>query len=176
MPLANTLIFSGIAFTVVFYVAMFVAFTVGLVPRSEDYVHGGWLSAQYNERALRFSSPLSAICGITGAIIDAYILIVPLFFIWDLHTPLRRKAGISAIFITGSAYVVFPPWELAPILPGTNLIQGCHIFCDRCRLPLATRHNKQDGYLLDNNAHVCNEVSLKYVAPPALDTYRRQYH
>lgn len=98
--LANVLIVSSIAFTVVFYVSMAVAFIVGVVPRSVDYA--AQLSAADAERALRLSPPLTAACGLVGLIIDVYILIVPFFFIWDLNMPVKRKVGMSAIFITGS--------------------------------------------------------------------------
>lgn len=98
--LANILILSSIAFTVVFYVSMAVAFIVGVVPRSVDY--SAYLPAADVERALRLSPPLTATCGLVGLLIDVYILVVPFFFIWDLNIPVKRKIGMSAIFITGS--------------------------------------------------------------------------
>ncbi|KAL2278486.1 hypothetical protein FJTKL_14408 [Diaporthe vaccinii] len=103
--LANILIVSSITFTVVFYVSMAIAFIVGVVPRSVDYV--AQLPAPDAERALRLSPPLTAACSVIGLIIDVYILVVPLFFIWDLNIPFKRKIGISAIFITGSTAVIF---------------------------------------------------------------------
>lgn len=101
--LANILIFSGITFTIVSYVAIAIGLGVGLAPRSNDHVPGGELSAQYSERAVRFSTPLSAACGVIGAIIDIYVVIVPLFFIWHLHTPMKRKVGLSAILVASFA-------------------------------------------------------------------------
>lgn len=98
--LASILIFSSITFTLVFYVSMMVAFIVAVVPRSVDY--DAPLPATDAERALRLSPPLAATCGIVGFLIDFYILILPLVFIWDSNIPVKRKVGISAIFITGS--------------------------------------------------------------------------
>lgn len=98
--LANILLVSSITFTIVFYVSMAIAFIVGVVPRSVDYA--AQLPVTDAERALRLSPPLTATCSLVGLIIDVYILIIPFFFIWDLNIPVKRKVGISAIFITGS--------------------------------------------------------------------------
>lgn len=98
--LSNILILSSLTFTVVFYVSMTAAFIVAVVPRSVDYA--AQLSAGDAERASRLSPPLTATCRVIGLMIDVYILIVPFFFIWDLQIPLRRKIGISTVFITGS--------------------------------------------------------------------------
>lgn len=98
--MSNILILSSLTFTVVFYVSMTAAFIVAVVPRSVDYA--AQISAADAERASRLSPPLTATSRVIGLMIDVYILIVPFFFIWDLQIPLRRKIGISAIFITGS--------------------------------------------------------------------------
>lgn len=92
-------------FTVGFYVSVLILSAVACTPKSEDYGSGGWLSPRVSERCKRYDSGVSAISGVVGALVDIYILLLPLFFVLHLHTSKRRKAGLAVIFIVGSAYV-----------------------------------------------------------------------
>lgn len=99
--LANTLIWSGLIFTLVFYLSLVIALAATSIPRASDYATGGWLSFKYNARANTYSEPLAAACGIVGAILDVYILVIPLYFIGNLRMSSKNKAGVGAIFFTG---------------------------------------------------------------------------
>lgn len=99
--LANALIWSGLVFTLLFYMALIIAFAATCIPRASDYATGGWLSLTYDIRAYKYSAPLAATCGIVGAILDIYILVIPLYFVWNLKMSARNKAGVGAIFFTG---------------------------------------------------------------------------
>ncbi|ROV89586.1 hypothetical protein VMCG_09947 [Cytospora schulzeri] len=107
VPLANTLIMSGIAFTSVFYTAVFVIVAAACIPRSQDYIAGDRLSTSFSTRSERLSDPVSAANGVVGAVLDVYILVVPLFFIWGLQTSRKRKASVSLVFMLGSAATIF---------------------------------------------------------------------
>ena len=43
--------------------------------------------------------------GVINVCDDFSILILPLFWVWKLHIPTKRKTGISLIFATGLLYV-----------------------------------------------------------------------
>lgn len=105
--LANGLIWSGLVFTFLFYMALIIAFAATGIPRAEDAATGGWLSLQYDDRVNTYSEPLAAACGIVGALLDVYILVVPLYFIWNLRMSSRNKAGVAAIFFTGILATAF---------------------------------------------------------------------
>lgn len=100
--LANALIWSGLVFTLAFYMSLIIAFAATCIPRASDYATGGWLSLTYDARANHYSAPLAAVCGIVGAILDVYILVIPLYFIWSLKMSSKNKVGVGAIFFTGS--------------------------------------------------------------------------
>lgn len=99
----HVLILSGMAFTFVFYTSVLVVLAVGCVPKSQDYASGGWLSPQYQERCNKYNPATTAASGVVGAVIDIYILLLPLLFVFQLQTSRRRKAGLAAVFIVGSS-------------------------------------------------------------------------
>lgn len=100
--LANTLIWSGLVFTCLFYTSLVISFAATCIPRASDYATGGWLSLTYDARTNKYSAPLAAVCGIVGAVLDVYILLIPLYFVWNLRMSPRNKVGVGAIFFTGS--------------------------------------------------------------------------
>lgn len=107
---SRVLILSGMIFTVVFYLVILVIVAVGCTPKSEDYIVGplgerftGWLSLTYSARCNKYSPSTTATLGVVGSVLDLYILVIPLFFVWELHTSSRRKAGLAAIFIVGAS-------------------------------------------------------------------------
>lgn len=103
--LANTLIWAGLVFTLGFYLSLVIAFCATSIPRASDYASGGWLSLTYDARANYYAEPLAATCGIVGAILDLYILIIPIYFVWNLRMSTKNKLGVASIFFTGSVYV-----------------------------------------------------------------------
>ena len=51
---------------------------------------------------------MGIIQGVFGLLSDVYIFILPLPSLWGLQMRLRRKLGISAIFLTGLMYSLPP--------------------------------------------------------------------
>lgn len=104
---SRILILPGLAFTVVMYLAILIVVAVGCVPQPADWATGlmgsGWLSPQYLERMEKYSAPTTAASGIGGAVIDIYILLLPLLFVSQLQISRSRKAGLAAVFILGSS-------------------------------------------------------------------------
>lgn len=99
----HALILLGMAFTFASYISVLVSLAVGCIPRSGDYASGGWLSLPYRERCNQYNPGITAASGVVGAVIDIYILLLPLFFISQLQTSKRRKAGLAAIFAVGAS-------------------------------------------------------------------------
>lgn len=102
---ANVLILSGMVFIVLFYISMLIVVAVGCTPKPADFAKGGWLSPIYHQRCYHYNHGTTAASGVVGAVIDIYILILPLFLVWELRTSTKRKTGLAAIFIVGSSYV-----------------------------------------------------------------------
>lgn len=102
---ASIMIWIGLSVDVVFYLATFIAFMVGCIPRPEDDHYGGWLSLTFAQRCNQVSTPTAAATGIVGSVLDIYILIIPLIMVSGLRASWKKKAGIFAIFIAGSSYV-----------------------------------------------------------------------
>lgn len=123
---ANVLILSGMVFTALFYITILIVVAVGCTPQPGDYAMGGWLSPVYHQRCYHYNHGTTAASGVVGAVIDIYILILPLFLVWELRTSTKRKTGLAAIFIVGSSYVVA---ILLPSLPLTNpaLFSNSHL-------------------------------------------------
>lgn len=51
------------------------------------------------------NKPLNVALGVVNIFSDFFILIVPLPAVWSLQLPIKKKVGISAIMLTGLAYV-----------------------------------------------------------------------
>ncbi len=101
---ASVLIWIGLSVNVVFYLATFVAFLSGCIPRpGDDQGLGAWLSLTFGARCNTISTPTAAATGIVGSVLDVYILIIPLVMVSGLRASWKKKAGIFAIFIAGSS-------------------------------------------------------------------------
>lgn len=110
---SNLMILGAMGFILAFYTSMIVALAVGCTPRPQDYVPGplgtaftGWKSTTYSARCNKFNPGITAALGVVGAAVDLYILVIPLFFISELHISSRRKIGLAAIFTIGASYVM----------------------------------------------------------------------
>lgn len=55
---------------------------------------------------VRLSVMISAVLNVVS---DFFILVLPLWAIWHLQMPLKRKFGVSIVFATGVLYVLPPP-------------------------------------------------------------------
>lgn len=104
-PVANLLLWFGIVSTALIYIICMCILLAYCVPRPEDYPLGGWVSLSYSNRCRMPSAYVVLLSGILGTVIDIYVLTIPLAFLWGLKTTVKRKAGLSAIFLAGSAYV-----------------------------------------------------------------------
>ena len=89
-------IYVGILTKCVFYLTSSVAQFAICVPRSGE----SWTSTSFDAR-LRKYRVMTVIQGIFGLTSDLYIFILPLPLLWRLHMPLKRKIGVTAIFLTG---------------------------------------------------------------------------
>ena len=92
---AKIAIYVGIIVNCLMYLTAVVADRVLCTPRSGD----SWTSIKFVARC-RISSKWSPISGIYGLISDIYIILLPQPILWRLQMPMRRKWGISAIFLT----------------------------------------------------------------------------
>ncbi|CAG9941675.1 unnamed protein product [Clonostachys rosea f. rosea IK726] len=102
-PVANLLLWFGIVSTALIYIICMCILLAYCVPRPEDYPLGGWVSLSYSNRCRMPSAYVVLLSGILGTVIDIYVLTIPLAFLWGLKTTVKRKAGLSAIFLAGSA-------------------------------------------------------------------------
>lgn len=64
------------------------------------------MDLSYEERCKKYNPSITAVIGVIGAVIDIYILVIPIFFVWALQISRSRKAGLAAIFLLGSSYVL----------------------------------------------------------------------
>jgi hypothetical protein len=108
-PVAKQLLWIGIAVTAVFYLTSMSVFLGHCVPRPADFASGGYLSLQTSARCFKVSGPVSLASGIVGTIIDFYVLVLPVVFLWSLRTSFKKKAGIAGVFLAGIVYV----WPLS---------------------------------------------------------------
>lgn len=92
------MILAGIAVINLFYLSCLVGALILCVPRQGD---GGWTSQASQTRCAWPDSQLSLAQGIFSTLSDFYVLAIPLHMVWGLNLPLRRKVGVSAIFLTG---------------------------------------------------------------------------
>jgi len=89
-------IYLGIAFNGLFYLASCVALIVLCVPRRGE----SWTSIGYATRCTH-AEAMGDVQGIFGLISDLYIFILPLPVLFSLQMTLRKKLGITAVFLTG---------------------------------------------------------------------------
>lgn len=85
-----------------FYFASMIAFIVMCGPKDGQSQYS-YLSALASDQCTR-THPLIIMTGVVNVASDLYLIVLPLPAVWALNLPLRRKVGISAIFLTGSMY------------------------------------------------------------------------
>lgn len=89
-------IYLGITINGGFYLASIVAILVLCVPRRGE----SWTSITYATRCTR-AEVMGDVQGIFGLVSDLYIFILPLPVLYNLQMSLRKKLGITAVFLTG---------------------------------------------------------------------------
>lgn len=89
-------IYFGIAFTILFYTSVMVAFFIIYMPRK-----GESLFTLLFKPRIRIGVAVAIVQGAFNVGSDLYILCLPIPGVWQLQAPLSKKIGISAIFLTG---------------------------------------------------------------------------
>jgi hypothetical protein len=92
----RSLLLGGIVCVTVFYMASVAALLAPTVP----WLRRGNLLDFYNHVGRHDDRILMAM-SVFGAVSDAFLLLVPLRLVWRLHMPLRKKIGVSVLFLTG---------------------------------------------------------------------------
>ena len=90
------LIFFGITIIVLFYTACLLIEVIDCTPRPEE----SWIVAQESKRCEQ-DKTLGYVMAAFNVLSDFYLLAIPLPIIWKLQLALRRKIGISIVFMTG---------------------------------------------------------------------------
>ena len=89
-------IYFGIALNGLFYLASCIALIILCIPRRGE----SWTSTSYATRCYH-AEAMGDVQGIFGLISDIYIFILPLPVLYRLHMSLKKKLGITAVFLTG---------------------------------------------------------------------------
>lgn len=98
--LTRWLVYAGIIMCGLFYPALIIANTVVFMPSpSQVNDNSAWMlrAAQFAHITLI----LSVIQSVFSTLSDIYLLVIPIQMIFQLHLPLERKIGISAVFMVG---------------------------------------------------------------------------
>lgn len=85
-----------------FYFGAVIALICQCIPRAK--ISNPTLAGRCTDVYLSF-----LISGVFNVLSDFFILVFPLWAIWHLQMPLKRKAGISFVFATGVLYVPLRP-------------------------------------------------------------------
>ena len=94
-------IYLGIIIGCLFYTSADIVFLITCVPRRGVR----WLSPEFAAQCTPATN-MNYVQGIFGVVSDLYIFILPLPVLWTLQMPLKRKLGITAIFVTGLMYTL----------------------------------------------------------------------
>lgn len=92
---AQILIWVGIVFVVLFYVACSIGQFKLYLPQTRDPKNIG------SHEVIGALLDIFAVQGIIGIVTDLYVLFIPLYLIIGLTLPFIRKIGVCAIFLTG---------------------------------------------------------------------------
>ena len=89
----------GLIITGLFYFASMAAFLILCSPKS-GHSQIDYITALAAPQCA--SQALSVTTGAVNVISDLYLVVLPLPAVWGLQLPLRRKIGVSAMFLTGT--------------------------------------------------------------------------
>ncbi|KAA6414778.1 MAG: hypothetical protein FRX48_01528 [Lasallia pustulata] len=91
------LVYIGITFTAVFHTASLLNNVISCTPR------GGhtFLEAVANPKCTVSAITVGIVRAAINALIDFFMLYIPMPVVWTLQLPMRRKIGVCAIFMTG---------------------------------------------------------------------------
>ena len=98
----------GMTVTGLHYWVTFIVFAVLCAPRGiGPHSKMSYLQALASARCAK-SRPLNIIIGVFNVVSDLYLILLPLPAVWSLQLPLRKKLGVSMIFLTGLMSDLFP--------------------------------------------------------------------
>ena len=81
--------------SVLFYTTCLLMEAISCTPRTGET----WLAAQLSRRCGR-DLTLGYVMAAFNVLSDFYLLAIPIPVVWRLQLPLRRKVGVSAVFVT----------------------------------------------------------------------------
>ncbi len=81
--------------------AAYTAFTITLGVLCLPHRGQSWLEVPFSPRFRRSFVLIGYVQGPFNLVSDLYLLLMPLPAVWQLHLPLRKRLGISGIFLTG---------------------------------------------------------------------------
>lgn len=87
----------GIVCNVAFYTGIFIFMCAVYPPRSGQ----SWLEAVSTDYFRRVSTTSSLIQGFFNVASDIYLFVLPMPVLWKLQLPLRKKIGLSTVFMAG---------------------------------------------------------------------------
>ena len=67
-----------------------------------------WEIADDTHNCIVVSDLLGVILGAVSVFSDLFVILNPIPVVWQLQLPIRKRIGISVIFITGILWVCFP--------------------------------------------------------------------
>ncbi|MCJ1466364.1 hypothetical protein MMC07_004983 [Pseudocyphellaria aurata] len=92
-------VYFGVTLTGLFYLSVSIVLIVLCAPRDGQSQTSYPLALA--SRRCEPSKAISYSVGIFNVVTDFYLLILPLPAVWSLQLPIRKKIGVSAIFLTG---------------------------------------------------------------------------
>lgn len=98
---AAIMVWTGIVFITIFYLASFAAQAIMCFPRGSETWFVATLAPRCGQPQLR----LAAIQGVVGVLTDFYTLAIPFVLVSRLQMASSKKAGVAGIFLTGLLYV-----------------------------------------------------------------------
>ncbi|KAF2228757.1 hypothetical protein EV356DRAFT_537812 [Viridothelium virens] len=90
----------GIVATAVFYLTV-LAINISLCYSKSGQSELAYANSMNQPKCLQAEPKISLAMGIMNVIIDVYMIIIPLPTIWLMQMPLKRKIGVSSMFLTG---------------------------------------------------------------------------
>lgn len=85
--------------TGLFYFATMISLIIMCAPNN-GHSQFAYLAALASPQCAK-SERLSIVIGAVNVTSDLYLVLLPLPAVWSLQLPLRRKTGVSAMFLTG---------------------------------------------------------------------------
>ena len=92
------MVYLGIGSALAMYTAGMIVYGYLCLPRRGQ----SWIEAGLSSRCHGQFIMIGYVRGPFNVLSDIFLLLLPLPAVWQLHLPLRKKLGISGIFLTGS--------------------------------------------------------------------------